>query len=104
MEANGMTCKRKGSRLERKSIARLKAAGYLCIRSAASLGPFDIIAINPLGLRCIQIKANNWPGPVERENLQHAAKGLPANATIECWRWNDSAREPLIKNLSEMSL
>jgi hypothetical protein len=97
-----VNCKRKGSRLERKSIAQLQAAGYLCVRSAASLGPFDVIAINSLGLRCIQIKANSWPGPVERENLRHAAKGLPPNALIECWRWNDNARQPLIKTLTEL--
>ncbi|MGH2272690.1 hypothetical protein ACQ9LF_12900 [Anaerohalosphaeraceae bacterium U12dextr] len=98
-----MNCKRKGSRLEHKSIARLKAAGYFCIRSAASLGPFDIIALNPLGLRCIQIKANRWPDGVERESLLQAAKGLPSNALIECWRWNDNAREPLIKSIEELS-
>jgi hypothetical protein len=99
-----MNAKAKGARLERKSIAKLQAAGYFCIRSAASLGPFDVIAMNPLGLRCIQIKANSWPGPHEREGLREAAKGLPPNALIECWRWNDNAREPLIKNISEIQL
>ena len=99
-----MNCKRKGTRLERKTILMLKAAGYTCIRSAASMGPFDILAINPLGIRCIQVKANDWPRPEEREGLRMAALGLPSNARIECWRWNDGAREPIIKRLEELPL
>lgn len=99
-----MNCKRKGTRLERKTLALLKAAGYTCIRSAASLGVFDVIAINPLGIRCLQIKANAWPGPVERESLRNAAKAMPPNAFIECWRWDDGARQPLIKSLDELPL
>ena len=98
-----VNAKAKGTRLERKTIAMLKAAGYICIRSSASKGFFDVLAINPLGLRCIQVKANNWPGPVEREGLRAAAKNLPPNALIECWRWNDNAREPIIKLLDEFN-
>ena len=99
-----MNCKRKGTRLEHKTIAMLKAAGYVCTRSAASMGVFDIIAINPLGLRCIQVKANSWPRPDERESLRNASQWLPPNATIECWRWNDNARKPIIKTIEEMQL
>ena len=93
--------KAKGSRIERKTIKLLETAGYFCIRSAGSLGPSDIIAANRLGLRCIQIKCNDWPRPDERESMQLAARNLPANCLIECWRWNDGAREPLIKGLDE---
>jgi hypothetical protein len=96
-----VNCKAKGTRLERKTFKMLQSAGYQCIRSAASLGAFDIIAMNPLGIRCIQIKANAWPGPVEREGLREAAKGLPPNACVECWRWNDNAGVPLIRLLDE---
>lgn len=99
-----MNCKRKGTRLERKTLAQLKAAGYTCIRSAASLGPFDIIAINPLGLRCIQVKANAWPRPEERESLRNAARGMPPNAFVEVWRWDDGARQPLIKSVDELGI
>jgi hypothetical protein len=97
-------CKRKGNRLEQKTIANLSAAGYLCIRSAASQGPFDVLALSPLGIRCIQVKSNDWPRPEEREGLRMAALGLPSNARIECWRWNDNAREPIIKRLDELPL
>lgn len=99
-----MNSKRKGTRLEHKTIQMLKAAGYTCIRSAASLGAFDIIAINPLGIRAIQVKANAWPGPVEREGMRNAARYLPPNAFVECWRWNDNARKPLIKSLDEFGI
>ncbi|MEJ5260939.1 MAG: hypothetical protein WHS88_12200 [Anaerohalosphaeraceae bacterium] len=99
-----MNRKRKGTRLEHKTIAQLAAAGYVCIRSAASLGPFDIVAMSPLAIRCIQIKANDWPRPDERESLRRAAMGLPSNARVECWRWNDGAREPIIKRLDELPL
>ncbi|HQG07111.1 MAG TPA: hypothetical protein PLB76_12725, partial [Anaerohalosphaeraceae bacterium] len=91
-------------RLEQKTIAKLSAAGYLCIRSAGSQGPFDVLALSPLGIRCIQVKSNDWPRPEEREGLRMAALGLPSNARIECWRWNDNAREPIIKRLEELPL
>ncbi len=96
-----MNAKVKGSRLERKSVKLLESTGHQCVRSAASLGPFDIIAANRLGVRCIQVKANSWPRPDERESMRAAANRLPSNALIECWRWNDGAREPLIKLLDE---
>ena len=98
-----MNTKAKGNRLEYKTIKLLKSVGYQCVRSAASLGPFDIIATNRLGIRCIQVKANSWPGPVEREGLRAAVKNLPPNALVECWRWNDNAREPIIKLLEEFN-
>ncbi|MBN1436191.1 MAG: hypothetical protein JW936_03880 [Sedimentisphaerales bacterium] len=96
-----MNTKAKGNRLEHKAIKLLESVGYQCMRSAASLGPFDILAMNRLGMRCIQVKANAWPRPEERETLEAAGKNLPSNALIECWRWNDRAREPLIKQLDE---
>ncbi len=96
-----MNAKAKGSRMEYKTIHLLESAGYKCMRSAASLGPFDVIAANRLGIRFIQVKANAWPGPVEREGLKAAANNLPPNALIECWRWDDYAKNPLIKQISE---
>ena len=97
----GINTKAKGTRLEHKTIKLLEAAGYLCIRSSASLGPFDVIAAARQGFRCIQVKSNRWPGSVEKEGLRAAAKELPPNATVECWRWDDNAREPLIKHIDE---
>jgi hypothetical protein len=96
-----MNTKAKGARLEHKAIHLLESAGYVCIRSAASLGLFDVIAVNRLGCRFVQIKANDWPRPEEREALASAARHLPHNATVECWRWNDSERQPLIRYIEE---
>ena len=72
-----INAKAKGSRAERKTINLLESVGYQCIRSAASLGPFDVIATNRLGIRCLQVKCNDGPRPVEREDLRAAAKELP---------------------------
>jgi len=96
-----MNAKRKGTRLEHKTIAMLKAAGYTCIRAAGSMGPFDLIAINSLGIRAVQVKSNAWPRPDERESLRDAARCMPPNAFVECWRWDDNARKPLIKTLED---
>lgn len=96
-----MNAKAKGTRIERKCIQLLELVGYSCVRSAASLGAFDIIATNRLGIRCIQVKANDWPRPAEREDMAQAAMNLPGNASVECWRWNDGAKGPIIKTLDE---
>ena len=52
-----MNTKAKGSRAERKVIAILENAGYHCTKAGASLGLFDVIAIGPHDVRCIQVKA-----------------------------------------------
>ena len=96
-----MNVKAKGARLERKTIKLLESVDYQCVRSAASLGPFDIVATNRLGTRFIQVKANTWPRPEEREELLAAAGKLPPNSCVECWRWDDGKREPLIRQIEE---
>jgi len=35
----------------------VEAAGFLVIRAAASKGVFDLVAIDGVSLRCIQVKA-----------------------------------------------
>jgi len=96
-----MNAKAKGSRLERKTLRLLESAGYQCLRSAASLGLFDIIAASRLGMRFIQVKANTWPRPDEREELKAAAGKLPPNSCVECWRWDDGKQEPMIRHIEE---
>ena len=92
---------KKGVRNEHKAIKLLEASGYLCTRSAGSRGIFDLIAVNHYGIRFIQVKTNGWPGTVEREDMATAKINMPPNATVECWRWNDYARNPLIKTIEE---
>ena len=93
--------KAKGTRLEHRTIRLLEAVGYSCIRAAGSLGPFDLVAVNRLGSRFIQVKANDWPRPAERETMRLAARNLPPDSLVECWRWDDRSRQPQIRQLSE---
>lgn len=81
-----MNTAQKGARAERRTIAVLEAAGYTCVRSAASKGLFDVVAWNGVHWRVIQVKAGkeNLSG-IEREQIQLHA--MPGNATKECWRW-----------------
>jgi hypothetical protein len=74
----------------------LQAAGYNTTRAAGSFGMFDVIAINAQGLRLIQVKSNRDASPVEREQIALFDR-LPPNATKEVWRFQDYAREPVIK-------
>ena len=96
-----MKAKRKGSRQELKSIKLLEDAGHYCTKAGGSLGVFDIIALHKNGVRCIQVKSNCWPGPTERESMAATRCNIPDNATIECWRWNDYKRKPMIKLIEE---
>lgn len=100
-----MNTKRKGSRIVYKIKDWLKASGYdWVITSAASLGPFDLIAFRKSDIRFIQAKANKWP---DREELQKIAEArLPDIGQLtnviflkEVWRWKDCARRPDVKRL-----
>ena len=94
-----MNTKKKGSKNERKAKTILEQAGYVCTKSGASLGLFDIIAENPLGIRHVQVKSNRIPDPVEREDMVNMRKQLPANSTIEFWVFYDGQQEPRIEYL-----
>ena len=94
-----MKTKAKGSRNERKAKALLETVGYVCTKSGASLGVFDIIAENPLGIRHIQVKSNRIPDPVEREELIDMRKQLPGNSTVEFWVFYDGNTKPRIEYL-----
>ena len=86
-----MNAKRKGTRNEHKTIRDLERSGYSCIRAAGSLGPFDIVAVSPLGVRLIQVKSNRPPSGIEKEAIEDF-RCMPPNATKEVWLWRDYAR------------
>jgi Holliday junction resolvase len=90
-----MNTKAKGSRRERRAIALLEAAGYRCTRAAASLGTFDVVAVGPRDVKLLQVKSGRWPGSVELEAIQLFA--CPSFVSKEVWRWNDYARQPVVK-------
>lgn len=92
-----MNAKAKGTRAEHKTMRYLETIGYACTRAAASLGAWDIIAIGPRDIRCIQVKANRWPGSVEMETLEQFT--CPPCVIREVWRWDDYAREPKVRTI-----
>lgn len=76
----------------------LEAAGYTAFRMAGSHSPVDVIGVDRLGLRLIQVKSGRANvTPQEREALQLLSR--PANSTVEVWRWKDRVREPLIERV-----
>jgi Holliday junction resolvase len=90
-------CKAKGSRCERKTIALLEAAGYVCMKAGASLGVFDVIGIGSQDFVLVQTKSNRWPGEVEMESLRLFR--APSNARKIVHRWRDYARIPDVREL-----
>lgn len=100
-----MNTKRKGSRIVYKIRDWLKASGYhWVITSAASLGPFDLIAFGKSDIRLIQAKANKWPPRKEVKKIEAVEVPDIGNLTNtvfikEIWRWKDYARQPDIKRL-----
>ena len=89
---------RKGREREWRSIRLLEAAGYQAFRMAGSHSPVDVIGVNKLGTRLIQVKSGGAKvTPAEREALSLIPR--PSNSTIEVWRWPDRVREPLIERI-----
>ena len=90
--------KRKGTRAEHRAIRILQAAGYVCTRAGGSLGLFDVIAIGPTDIRCVQVKSGGeYLSGIEREQIQQL--NVPRNVSRECWRFPDHCREPLIERI-----
>lgn len=87
----------KGRRLEYRARDILERASYLVIRSAGSHGPFDLVALSPLGVRLIQVKANH-AGEAEIESLRMFSTH-PSNASKELWLFRDGQSEPIVKVL-----
>ena len=79
-----------GTDAEHRCIRDLEAAGYLCTRSAASLGVFDVVAVGPNGVRLVQVKRDSDGRslrPVELEAVREELRGVcvPENCTRELW-------------------
>lgn len=89
---------RKGRAREYRTMRLLEAAGYTAFRMAGSHSPVDVIAVDALGVRLVQVKSGRaGVTPLEREKLKGI--GRPANSTLEVWRWPDRVREPLIERV-----
>ncbi len=92
-----MNIKRKGTRNEHRSIKLLESLGYHCIRSAGSLGPFDVVAYNDIGVIFLQIKSNLWPSALEMERLKE--ERIPPNCLKLIHRWNDHTTKPVVQQI-----
>lgn len=92
-----MNTKAKGNRNEHRSIHVLEASGYLCTRSAASLGMWDIIGIGSTDVVLVQVKTRDWPGSAEAEGLESFI--TPPNCRKLIHRWRDRQRLPDVKEL-----
>ena len=71
-----MSSKAKGSRAERKAIKVLEADGYVCTKAGGSLGVFDVIALGPNAVRCLQVKAGNARLSRSASDCRRTASGL----------------------------
>lgn len=89
--------KAKGSRNELKTIRLLERAGYRCIKSGGSLGPFDVVGISATDFVLIQCKSNEPPRPAEREALQDFS--CPPNCKKLIHVWKDYARLPEVREV-----
>jgi len=89
----------RGRSAEYRAIARLRRLNYLCIRSAGSHGPADIIAVSADGTRfVIQVKRGEAKATQqERIALKFLASRFQAKPQI--WRFKPRLREPLIETL-----
>lgn len=81
----------KGARLERLAISMMKEQGYYCIRSAASKGIFDIIAINSQHCVGIQVKANKSPSKEEMNKILACQNNIPINFLRQVWVFHDGS-------------
>ena len=76
---------RKGQYYETKTRKELEEVGFYTIRSAASKGIWDIVAVNKYFVILIQVKANNWVGPRERKQMEEFK--CPENTIRQIWRY-----------------
>jgi Holliday junction resolvase len=84
---------RRGRSAEYRAIARLRRLNFLCIRSAGSHGPADLIAASPDRERfVIQVKSGKAKATgQERIELKFVASRFDATAQI----WTFKSRQPL---------
>lgn len=95
-----MNCKSKGNRAERKAKALLAERGYdLVMKSGASLGLFDLIAVGVDydHALLIQVKSNRMPCKSEMDRLR--AFQCPNFCRKQVWVFRDREKEPVFVEL-----
>ena len=91
--------KAKGSRAERKAIKLLEAEGYVCMKAGGSLGVFDVIALGPNAVRCLQVTAGS--ARLSRDERAAIAAG---NAIVQgsMVTWNRLRQPVPVNGLSDL--
>lgn len=92
-----MNTAKKGQRNEHRSRAILEASGYRVLRSAGSLGAFDLIGISATDLLAVQVKSNRPPSLLELREL--AEYPVPANCRKLVHVWRDRQRLPEVREV-----
>ncbi len=88
---------KKGRRNEHRSMSLLEKSGYWCMRSAASRGVFDVVAVSKTDIIFVQVKSGRRPGSVEMEEM--ALCPVPPNARKLVHVWKDRAQMPEVTEL-----
>ena len=88
---------KKGRHNEYRTMRLLEASGFVCRRAAGSHSPFDVVAINSVGILLVQGKTNEWPSPAALETISLVP--VPQNASKLVHRWNNRVTMPLVKEV-----
>ena len=86
---------RRGYLIERKAKKILEDAGYFVVRTAGSHSLFDIIAIDKVQIRLIQlkrVKGKYYSFKKEIEEIK-LFKNMPINASKELWIYLDKLKD-----------
>lgn len=76
-----MNKKSKGRRSEYKSKTLMEDNGYVCTRSAASNGTFDLVCFRKDSIILLQVKSGRWPGRNEIKAVVKTNPPLAASST-----------------------
>lgn len=78
-------------------MARHRKSGAYVVRAGGSFGLFDYLALFPTYVLFVQVKSNRWPDHTEMLALHAFKPPYYGYKIIE--RWNDYAKEPIIREV-----
>ncbi len=94
---SGARSKAKGTRVELKARRLLEDWGMTVIRAAGSHGAVDLVAVDVLGVKLVQVKGGVAPRarPREVNALLGLAQVCPKGVSVELWLWRDGEKQPV---------
>lgn len=84
----------RGRYAEYKTMEYLRKAGFECLRTAGSHGPFDVVAWDDYNIHFIQVKRDCQPTSKEIKKLKSMLFPKSRNITKEVWVWTTRESEP----------